>query len=92
MQTEKSMFYNELAIASLTIGVTSFIQLFGLEKGITAIVFGILAIRRLKVDQSQRGKNLAIAGIVLGGIYTILALAMLPHALEVAKKIMSTAY
>ena len=65
METEKSLFYNELAIASLTIGVTSFIQLFGLEKGITAIVFGILAIKRLKQDQSQRGKNLAIAGVIL---------------------------
>lgn len=91
MQTEKSLFYNELAIASLTIGITSFIQLFGLERSITAIVFGVLALKRLKHDQSQRGKNLAIAGMILGGIYTVLAFAMLPHAIEIAKSIISKA-
>ena len=91
METEKSLFYNELAIASLTIGITSFIQLFGLEKGITAIVFGVLALKRLKQDQSQRGKNLATAGVILGAIYTIIALTMLPHAIEIAKGIISKA-
>ena len=91
MQSERSLFYNELAIASLTVGITSFIQLFGLEKGITAMVFGILAIRRIKADPSQGGKKLAIAGVVLGGAYTLLALMMLPHALEMIKGIMNTA-
>lgn len=88
---EKALFYNELAIASLTIGITSFIQLFGLEKSITSIVFGILAFKRLKQDQTQRGKNLAIAGIVLGLIYTVVALVMLPQAIEVAKNIIKAA-
>ena len=88
MQEEKTLFVNELAMASLTIGITSFIQLIGMEKSIPAIVFGILALKRLKYDQTQRGKNLAIAGIILGVIYTIIALAMLPHALEMARNIM----
>jgi len=91
MQEEKAVFYNELAIASLTIGITSFIQLFGLEKSITAIVFGVLAYRRIKQDNSQRGKKLAIAGVVLGCLYTVLAFAMLPHALEVARNLMQNA-
>lgn len=90
MQTEKTSYYNELAIASLTIGIISFIQLFGLEKSITAIVFGVLAIKRMKQEETQRGKQLAISGIVLGVLYSIIALAVLPHAIEIVKKIMNT--
>lgn len=88
METEKSTYYSELAIASLTIGILSFIQLFGLERSITAIVFGVLALRRMKQDESQKGKKIAIAGIVVGGIYTLIAFAIMPHAIEVAKNIM----
>ncbi len=91
MEQEKNTFYNELAIASLTIGILSFIQLFGLERSITAIVFGILALKRIKHDEAQRGKKLAIVGIVLGVIYTAIAIAMIPHALELAKNIINSA-
>lgn len=91
MQTEKSLYYNELAIASLTIGVSSFMPfLFGLERGIIAIVFGILALRRIKQDQMQRGKVLAIVGVVLGVIYTLLVLIMLPHAIELSKNVIKS--
>jgi len=91
MQREKSLYYNELAIASLTVGVISFIQLFGLEQSITAIVFGILALKRIKQDESQRGKGIALAGIVLGAIYSVLAISMLPHAIEIAKDMINAA-
>jgi len=91
MEQEKNTFYNELAIASLTIGILSFIQLFGLERSITAIVFGALALRRIKQDETQRGKKIAIAGIILGIIYTAIAVAMIPHAIELAKSIISSA-
>lgn len=91
METEKSSYYNELAIASLTVGILSFINLLGLERSITAIVFGILALRRIKQDESQSGKRLAIAGIVLGILYTLVAIAILPQAIELAKKIITTA-
>ena len=90
MEAEKSTYYSELAIASLTIGILSFIQLFGLERSITAIVFGILALRRIKQDETQRGKKFAIAGIILGGIYTLIAFAVMPQAIEVAKSIISS--
>ena len=90
MDTEKNTYYNELAIASLTIGVLSFIQLFGLERSITAIVFGILALRRIKQDEAQRGKRMAIVGIILGIIYTAIAIVMILHALELAKNLISS--
>ncbi|MDD5292526.1 MAG: DUF4190 domain-containing protein [Candidatus Omnitrophica bacterium] len=91
MEQEKNTFYNELAIASLTIGILSFIQLFGLERSITAIVFGVLALKRIKQDETQRGKKIAIAGIVLGVIYTTIAIVMIPHAIELAKSMLSSA-
>ena len=90
MEQEKSTFYSELAIASLTIGILCFIQLFGLERSIAAIVFGILALRRIKQDETLKGKGLAIAGIVLGAIYCLIAIAVIPQALEVVKNMMST--
>ncbi|MDD5006250.1 MAG: DUF4190 domain-containing protein [Candidatus Omnitrophica bacterium] len=91
MEPEKSSYYNELAIASLTIGILSFIQLFGLERSITAVVFGILALKRIKQDESQRGKKMAMAGIILGIIYTLLAIIIMPHAIELAKSIINNA-
>ncbi|MFH1622366.1 MAG: DUF4190 domain-containing protein [Candidatus Omnitrophota bacterium] len=91
MEQEKSTFYSELAIASLTMGVLCFIQLFGLERSIAAIVFGILALKRIKQDETLRGKKLAIAGIVLGAIYSLIAIAIIPQAIETVKKMISTA-
>ena len=38
---------NEFAIASLTMGIVTFLTVFGAEKAIVAIVFGILALRRI---------------------------------------------
>lgn len=90
MDTEKTTYYNELAIASLTIGILSFINLFGLERSITAIVFGVLALKRIKLDEAQKGKKMAIAGIILGIIYTIIAIVIMPHAIEVAKNIIKS--
>ena len=65
---------SELAIASLTLGILSFIHLGGAEKAIAAVVFGILALKRIAAPQSNaRGEGLAAAGIVLGIIYAIIA-------------------
>ncbi len=90
MEQEKSTFYSELAIASLTIGALCYVQLFGLERSIAAIVFGVLALKRIKQDETLRGKRLAIAGIVLGAVYCLIAIAVIPQAIEVARNMMST--
>ena len=64
---------SEFAVASLTLGIVSFIQLAGLEKAILAVVFGILSLKRISAAQSNaRGEGLAAAGIVLGVIYFII--------------------
>ena len=90
MQEDNSLYYSELAIASLTLGVISFVQLFGLEKSIAAIVFGILALRRIKEDQTKSGKRLAQIGLVFGIIYSAIAFAVMPHAIQMVKNMMST--
>lgn len=65
---------SEFAIASLTLGIISFLQLGGIEKAIGAIVFGVLSLKRIAATQSNaRGEGLAAAGIVLGVIYAIIA-------------------
>ena len=63
---------SEFAIASLTMGIVSFVTLLGAEKPIVAIAFGILALRRIRNSDQLKGKRLAIAGIVLGAIGVIL--------------------
>jgi len=86
MQENNSFYYNELAIFAFTLSILSFIPLFGLEKSILAIVFGILALRSIKEDSSQKGKNLALLGIIFGMLYTLFILRMLGPAIEFFKK------
>ncbi len=65
---------SEFAIAGLTLGILSFIQLAGFEKAIAAVVFGILSLKRIAAPQSNaRGESLAAAGIVLGIVYAVIA-------------------
>ena len=64
---------SEFAIVSLTLGLMCFINLAGIEKALAAIVFGILALKRIAAPQSnERGEGLAAAGIVLGIISAVL--------------------
>lgn len=74
MQQIHKGYVSEFAIASLTLGIISFIQLAGIEKAIVAVVFGVLSLRRIAQPQSDaKGEGLACAGIVLGIIYAIIA-------------------
>ncbi len=61
---------SRLAVAAFTVGVCSFVQLFGLEKAVIAIVFGSLALREIEERQTG-GRNLAYAAIALGSLYII---------------------
>lgn len=63
---------SEFAVASLVLGIISFVNLFGVEKSIVAIVFGILALKRIAGNSRLSGKNLAISGIILGSVAMIL--------------------
>lgn len=69
---------SSFAVASLIVGIFSFIQLLGAEKAILAIIFGILALREIKKNEIT-GKSLAIIGIVLGVIYIVIIIALLPY-------------
>lgn len=65
---------SSFAIAS----IFCFIQFFGAEKAILAILFGILAINEIKKEKLT-GRNLAIIGILLGIIYIVLLILLLPY-------------
>jgi len=67
---------SEFAIVSLVLGIFSFVTILGLEKPIIAIVFGILALRRIAVSPQYKGKNLAIVGIALGAIAIVLIITL----------------
>ena len=56
---------NGFAIASLVIGIVSFVQLLGMEKAIVAIIFGLIALK------SAQQKKIAVTGIILGLVYII---------------------
>lgn len=59
---------NGLAIASLVLGILSFCGFF-LFTGIPAIITGALSLRK-----GQKERGMSIAGIILGGLATLLSL------------------
>jgi len=67
---------NTLAVASLVLGLVQlvgwFIVLPGLVTAILAIVFGFVSINQIK-RSGERGRGLAIAGVVLGFLGIIIA-------------------
>jgi hypothetical protein len=50
---------SEFAVASLTMGILTFVNLLAVERAVPAIVFGVLALRRMKADGQLKGKGLA---------------------------------
>lgn len=67
---------NGLAIASLVVGIVSFfIGLYG-AVGVVAIILGVIALRQVR-ERGQRGRGLAIAGIILGAVGAILTIVFL---------------
>lgn len=77
MKNEKGMM-SEFAVASLVMGIASFVQFFNVEKPIVAIVFGILALKKIGTGNQLRGKKLAVIGIILA-VISIIATAILTY-------------
>ena len=67
---------SEFAIASLLMGIVSYVNIFNMEKPVVAIIFGILALKKIKTIPPLQGKKLAVAGIILG-IVSIIATVIL---------------
>jgi hypothetical protein len=76
MQQDKQMI-SEFAIASLVVGILSFISLAGMEKAIVAIIFGALALKKMERSNQSAGKNLATAGIILSIFSIVLSLSLI---------------
>lgn len=66
-----------LAIIALLLGITSMINLLGLEKGVMAVIVGWLAIGEIKNQPSLKGKGMAWAGLILGVLSIITILVVL---------------
>lgn len=69
------------AVASLVLGIFSFVTVFGAEKPVLAIIFGALALKEMK-KKKVSGKWMAITGIVLGAIVLALLIWSLPLLLQ----------
>lgn len=68
---------SRLAITSFIMGILGlFIPYVGSLLALTAIVLGIVSLRKIKRDPNLTGKGLAIAGLVLGIIALILSIVI----------------
>jgi type II secretory pathway pseudopilin PulG len=73
-----------LAIASLILGCLFIIPCLGPICGIVAIILGIIALNTISKNQETlKGNGLAIAGIVLGAVGTIIAIIGLLAAIAI---------
>ena len=69
---------NKYSIAGLVLGIISFINLFGMEKAIAAIVFSVLGLVEINKNRDKlKGKALSIAGIIMGCILAVIVLFVL---------------
>ncbi|HEX2952902.1 MAG TPA: DUF4190 domain-containing protein [Bacillota bacterium] len=82
---------SKLAIAALLMGIVSFVNLLGLEKGVMAIVIGWMALQEAKKEPDTGGKSLAWAGIVLGiasiGLIITISVIMGPKIIHFFKNL-----
>ena len=67
---------SEFATASLVLGIMQFVRIFNVEKALLAIIFGIVALRKISASQELSGKNRAIAGVVLGVVGVVVTVVM----------------
>jgi hypothetical protein len=64
------------ATAALLLGIASFLSLLGLEKGILAVIFGLLALRAQPLPLLAARRAWAKTGVVLGAIHVALVLVI----------------
>ena len=65
---------NGLALAAYYCGVFSFVPCFAPVLGPLAMIFGFLGLARANKHPEAKGKGHSIAGIICGGLTTLLAL------------------
>jgi hypothetical protein len=68
---------NGLAIASLVCGIVGLL-VFGVVLGPLAVIFGSVGLSR--ANRGASGKGMAIAGLVMGSIATVVAIALIALA------------
>jgi hypothetical protein len=64
------------ATVALVLGVMSFINLFGLEKGILAIVFGALALKQVPAPPLAERRAWGKLGIAFGALQIVMIIAL----------------
>lgn len=65
------------AAASLVVGILSYLQLLAVEKALAAVVFGLIALSRIKKNPATKGRGMAFSGILLGIGYIVLVVVLL---------------
>jgi uncharacterized membrane protein YhaH (DUF805 family) len=78
---------SDFAIASLILGLISFIQLLGIERAVAAIIFGIIALRQISKEPELRGRWLAVTGIILGVLYLSLLVGFWPQIMQILRRV-----
>lgn len=63
-----------MSIASLVLGLVGLPLCFLFLPSVLAVVFGFVGLNQIKQDPTQRGRGMAIAGIVLGVSILVLVL------------------
>ncbi len=83
---------SEIAIASLVMGIMSWVHIFNMEKGIIAIIFGVWALNKIKQNTQLDGKKFAWIGIVLGILYivvtTVMTIKYAPQMMQMQQRMM----
>jgi hypothetical protein len=61
-----------MSIASLVLGLVGVPLCFLLVPSVLAVVFGLVGLNQIKADPTQKGRGLAIAGLILGAAMLVL--------------------
>ena len=64
------------ATVSLVLGILSFVNLLGIEKGILAIVFGLLALKRAPAPALAERRAWGKLGVAFGTLQIVLVIAV----------------